>query len=189
MYLTCTWIVPDFSRYFATRYRYQVLPVHEGQVQVPEKLYLGTGTYTWSQPCPAPVFFPRGGRGRRNILMDSHLYSYGASIFTLGAPHEEVQGRLAKLHPGDQRLYPNFWLLCAYMVYLLLLLYCGALVGCLGVSKNKTLNSDIISVVFFSCFKKFKCLGDVLDSVIPIKICYIEVISFRRSYNLAQILI
>ena len=38
----------------ATRYRYEVLPVHEGQVQVqvPEKLYpgTGTGTGTWSQP-------------------------------------------------------------------------------------------------------------------------------------------
>ena len=54
------------------------------------------------------------------------------------------------------------------MVYLLLLLYCEALAGCPGVSKNKTLNSGInpiISVVFFSCFKK--CLGDVLDSVTP----------------------
>ena len=30
---------------------------------------------------------------------------------------------------------------------------------------SKTVNSCSISVVFFSCFKKFKCLGDVLDSV------------------------
>ena len=32
--------------------------------------------------------------------MDSHPYSYETSIFTLGAPHEEVQGRQTKLHPG-----------------------------------------------------------------------------------------
>ena len=31
---------------------------------------------------------------------DSHPYSHGTSIFTLGAPHEEVQGRQTKLHPG-----------------------------------------------------------------------------------------
>ena len=48
-----------------------------------------------------------------------------------------------------------------HMVYLLLLLYSGALVGCPGVSKNKTLNSGIISIVFFSCFKKVSgwCFG------------------------------
>ena len=32
--------------------------------------------------------------------MDSHPYSYETSIFTLGAPHEKVQGRQTKLHPG-----------------------------------------------------------------------------------------
>ena len=32
--------------------------------------------------------------------MDSHPYSHETSIFTLGAPHEEVQGRQTKLHPG-----------------------------------------------------------------------------------------
>ena len=38
--------------------------------------------------------------------MDSHPYSYETSIFTLGAPHEEVQGRprprarQTKRHPG-----------------------------------------------------------------------------------------
>ena len=32
--------------------------------------------------------------------MDSHPYSYETSIFTLCAPHEEVQGRQTKLHPG-----------------------------------------------------------------------------------------
>ena len=49
-----------------------------------------------------PSFFlsPRGGHGRRKILMDSHPYSHETSIFTLGAPHEEVQGRQTKLHPG-----------------------------------------------------------------------------------------
>ena len=32
--------------------------------------------------------------------MDSHHYSHETPIFTLGAPHEEVQGRQTKLHPG-----------------------------------------------------------------------------------------
>ena len=75
------------------------------------------------------------------------------------------------------------------MVYLLLFLYCGALVGCPGVSKNKTLNSGNTSVVFFSCLKKFKCLGDVLDPVTPITVGHIEVPSFGCFYKLAQILI
>ena len=33
------------------------------------------------------------------MLMDSHPYSYETSIFTLRAPHEEVQGKQAKIHP------------------------------------------------------------------------------------------
>ena len=41
-----------------------------------------------------------GGHGRKKILMDSHPYSHETSIFTLDAPHEEVQGRRTKLHPG-----------------------------------------------------------------------------------------
>ena len=41
-----------------------------------------------------------GGHGRRKILMDSYPYSYETSIFTLAAPHEEVQGRQTKPHPG-----------------------------------------------------------------------------------------
>ena len=73
--------------------------------------------------------------------------------------------------------------------YLHIWYICWALVGCPGVSKNKTLNSGIILVVFFSCFKKFKCLGDVLDSVTPITVRHIEVPSFGRFYNLAQVLI
>ena len=43
---------------------------------------------------------PRGGNERRKILMDSHPYSH-ETIFTLSAPHEEVQGRQTKLHPGS----------------------------------------------------------------------------------------
>ena len=43
---------------------------------------------------------PRGGHGRKTFLMDSHSHSHETSIFTLGAPHEEVQGRQTKLHPG-----------------------------------------------------------------------------------------
>ena len=75
------------------------------------------------------------------------------------------------------------------MVYLLLFQYCGALVGCPDVSKNKTLNSSNTSVVFFSCLKKFKCLGDVLDSVTPITVGHIEVPTLGRFSNLAPILI
>ena len=52
---------------------------------------------------PSFFFFfflsPRGGHGRRKNLMDSHPYSHETSIFTLGAPHEEVQGRQTKLLP------------------------------------------------------------------------------------------
>ena len=68
--------------------------------------------------------------------------------------------------------------------------YCiaGHSLGALVYLKTK-LKSDIISVVFFSCFKKFEGLGDVLDFVTPMTICHIEVPSFRRFYNLAQILI
>ena len=43
---------------------------------------------------------PRGGHGIRKFLMDSHPYSYETSIFTVGAPHEKMQGRQTKLHPG-----------------------------------------------------------------------------------------
>ena len=32
-------------------------------------------------------------------MIDSHPYSF-ETIFTLGAHHEEVQGRQTKLHPG-----------------------------------------------------------------------------------------
>ena len=81
----------------------------------------------------------------------------------------------------NRGLCPNFWLLCAYVVYLLLLLCCGAL-GCPDASKTKTPNSR-------KTFKKFKCLGDVLDSVTPITIFNIDVPSFGRLYNLAEILI
>ena len=49
-----------------------------------------------------PIFFHvhEGGHGRRKILMDSYSSSHETFIFTLGAPHEEVQGRQTKLHPG-----------------------------------------------------------------------------------------
>ena len=52
-----------------------------------------------------------------------------------------------------------------HMVYLLLLLYCGAL---------------IVS---------FKCLGDVFDSVSLLLFATFAVTTFGRFYNLAQILI
>ena len=48
---------------------------------------------------PRPRFFFHG-HGRRTILLDSHLYSHETSIFTLGEPHEGVQGGQTKLHPG-----------------------------------------------------------------------------------------
>ena len=35
-------------------------------------------------------FFPRGGHGRRQMLMDPHPYGYETSIFTLVAPHEQA---------------------------------------------------------------------------------------------------
>ena len=41
----------------------------------------------------------RGGHGRKN-LWDFHSYGYETYFFTLGAPHEEVQGRQTKLHQG-----------------------------------------------------------------------------------------
>ena len=37
------------------------------------------------------------------------------------------------------------------------------------------LSGSFISVVFFSCFKKFKCLGDVLDSVSLLSFATFEV--------------
>ena len=40
------------------------------------------------------------GHERRKIMMDSHPYGYETSIFTLCAPHEEVQDRQTKFHPG-----------------------------------------------------------------------------------------
>ena len=82
---------------------------------------------------------------------------------------------------------PKFLIvICLYRIFATVTVL-RALVGCPGVSKSNTLNSCIISVVFFSCFVKFKCLGDVLDSVTPITACHIEVPSFGRFYNLAQI--
>ena len=53
--------------------------------------------------------------------------------------------------------------------------------------KTKT-HERIISVVCFSCFKKFKCLGDVLDSVSLLPFATFEVTTFGCFYNLAQIL-
>ena len=58
---------------------------------------------------------------------------------------------------------PKFLIvMCIYMWYIGYC-YCisGHSLGALMYLKTKTLNSGIISVVFLSCFKKFKCLGDV----------------------------
>ena len=51
------------------------------------------------------------------------------------------------------------------------------------------LKTKTISVVFFSCFKKFKCLGDVLDSVSLLPFATFEVTTFGRFYHSAQNLI
>ena len=75
--------------------------------------------------------------------------------------------------------YVHIWCIC----------YCFCIAGHSGVSKNKTINSGNTSVVFFSCLKKFKYLGDVLDSVTPITVGHIEVPSFGSFHNIAQILI
>ena len=42
----------------------------------------------------------RGHGSKKKNVMDFHPYGYETSIFTLGAPHEEAQGRQTKLHPG-----------------------------------------------------------------------------------------
>ena len=89
----------------------------------------------------------------------------------------------------NKQAMPKFLIVLCICGIFAKLLYCGAFVGALMYLKTKTLNSSIISVVFFSCFKKFKCLSDVLDSVTPITICNIEVPFFGCFYNLAQILI
>ena len=73
---------------------------------------------------------------------------------------------------------PKFLIvMCIYGVFATLSVLRGTR-WCPGVSKNKTLNSGNTSVVFFSCLKKFKCLGDVLDYVTPITVGHIEVPSF-----------
>ena len=61
----------------------------------------------------APQYCNRANRSHNNITIRnlgiasgrikieySHPYSHQTSIFTLGAPHEEVQGSQTKLHPG-----------------------------------------------------------------------------------------
>ena len=66
--------------------------------------------------------------------------------------------------------YVHIWYICYC--------YCiaGHSLGTLMYLKTRKLNFDNTSVVFFSCFKKFKCLGDVLDSVTPITVCNIDVL-------------
>ena len=58
------------------------------------------------------------GHGRRKSLMDSHPYSYEISIFTLGVPHEEVQGRQTKFHLGFTlgKLVPYFLVYSSHQV-------------------------------------------------------------------------
>ena len=67
---------------------------------VTERIYHITIRNLGIAPGPSFISSPRGGHGRREILMESHPYSHETFIFTLGAPYEEVQGRQTKLHPG-----------------------------------------------------------------------------------------
>ena len=53
----------------------------------------------------------------------------------------------------------------AYVVYLLLLLYCGALTGCPDDMYLKTKLRNVHLSGFLHLLQKVKCLGDVLDSV------------------------
>ena len=69
------------------------------------------------------------------------------------------------LKKKDQMIYAQISDCFVHMVYLLLLLYCGAL---------------IVS---------FRCLGDVFDSVSLLLFATFAVTTFGRIYNLAQILI
>ena len=79
--------------------------IHQGTQWVPRNTVIeqiGHTTIKNLGIASGPSFFffllsPRGGHGRRKILMDSHPYSHETSIFTLCAPHEEVQGRQTKL--------------------------------------------------------------------------------------------
>ena len=69
--------------------------------------------------------------------------------------------------------YVHIWYI--YYCYYIVGHSLGHSLGALVYLKTK-LNSGIISVVFSSCFKKFKCLGDVFDSVTPITACHTEVL-------------
>ena len=55
--------------------------------------------------------------------------------------------------------------------------------------KTKILNDVHFSIVFVSCFKKFKCLGDFLDSVSLLKFAKLRSQLLDVFLNLAQILI
>ena len=97
----------------------------------------------------------------------------------------------SSLTPSGPEAMPKFLIvMCIYGVFAK---YCfciaGHSLGALVYLKNKIFNSGNSSVFFFSCLKKFKCLGDILDSVTPITVDHIEVPSFGCFYNLAQILI
>ena len=116
-------------------------------------------------------------------------YSSNQKIFWSSAIRIKIHQKLCSFFTPQRsrRLCPNFWLLCAYVVYLLLLLHCGALVGCPDVSK--TLNSGNTSVVFFSCFQK--CLGDVSASVsllefVKLRSLLLKVFIISLDFDLAQ---
>ena len=81
---------------------------------------------------------------------------------------------------------PKFLIvMCTCGIFATVQCIAGHSLGALMYLKLK-LSSGNNSVVFFSCFKKFKYLGDVLDSATPITVCHIEVPSFGSFYNLAQ---
>ena len=81
--------------------------IHQGTQRVPgntltEQIYHITIRNLGIASAPSFFFFQVHKRviEKEKILMDSHPYSHETSIYTLGAPHEEVQGRQTKLHPG-----------------------------------------------------------------------------------------
>ena len=103
--------------------------------------------------------------------------------------HQNLSSSMTPLVDLTEAMPKFLIVMCIYGIFATVTVLRGTRWVPLCISKNKTLNSGIISVVFFSCFKKFKCFGDVLDFLTPITICHIEVLSFGRFYNLALILI
>ena len=107
-----------------------------------------------------PQFFfffflsPRGGHGKRKIVIDSHPYSLETSTFTLGAPHEEVHGRQTKLHPR----FPPVQTSAALSRYLHFsrLPHCSVQTGLMMSSRTYSVAVDIAYFHFLNFLHKFK---------------------------------